>query len=150
VFIVSPFLTLARPLRAQGPARTHVVWIDPTCRPAFRIKGRLKAPAGAVARRATLSLVPIYDVHARFATLKDTEGRQINEAELERQLSAARERLSDYKGRAFGRLDDFIIGVEIDAESPEAARERWFNEIRSCNRRGWANQQAVHWVAGCQ
>jgi hypothetical protein len=74
-------------------------------------------------------VVQIYDVSARFAILRDTEGRQIDEAELERQLSAVRERLSDYKGRAFGRLDDFIVGVEIEAESSEAARERWFSEI---------------------
>jgi len=76
-----------------------------------------------------LSGVPIYDVYARFAILKDAESRQIDEAELERQLSAVQERLSDYKGRAFGRSDDFIVGVEIEAESAEAARKQWFSEV---------------------
>lgn len=101
----------------------------PRVRPAFLDQGEIQGSGRGGTRLATLSLVPTYDVHARFATLEDTEGRQIDEAELERQLSAVRERLSAYKGRAFGRLDDFIVGVEIEAESSEAARERWFNEI---------------------
>jgi len=44
-------------------------------------------------------------------------------------FEAIKNELAECNPRALGRADDFVVGVVMDADSPDQARERWYEIV---------------------